>query len=148
MCMHYCLHLKRDLADLVYMMNEKEDAPKTIVFCRTRNDCAKVYSFLCKSAPRNTVSMYHSSLTQATKRQVQADFKSGTELRCLSATIAFGMVIGIKTCAVIVTMIIIYRAWTYLILNLWLCMAFLTPCLSYIRYNRQWCCEVLLAMLL
>lgn len=91
--MHYCLHLKRDLAGLVDLLNEEEeDAPKTIVFCRTKNDCAKVYSFMCKSAPRHTVSMYHSSLTQATKLRVHADFKSDTELKCLSATIAFGMV--------------------------------------------------------
>ena len=88
--------LKRDLAGLVDMLAEEEGAPKTIIFCRTKNDCSKVYSFVSKSICRgtNTVSMYHGSLSQATKSQVLADFKSGTELRCLSATIAFGMVKG------------------------------------------------------
>lgn len=70
-----------------------EQVPKTVVFCRTKNDCAKVYCFLNKSAStRNVISMYHSSLTQYTKALVQERFKSGSELRCLSATVAFGMV--------------------------------------------------------
>lgn len=69
-----------------------EEVPKTIVFCRTKNDCAKIYSFLCKSPPRHTVAMYHSSLTEATKNKMQEQFKCRGQLRCLSATIAFGMV--------------------------------------------------------
>ena len=73
---------------------ECEEVPKTIVFCRTKNDCVKVYNFLCKSSPKHAVTMYHSSLTQATRDKVQELFKSrGAILRCLSATIAFGMVI-------------------------------------------------------
>lgn len=73
-----------------------EEVPKTIVFCRTKNDSSKVYRFLHKSAHnKHAVSMYHSSLTQATKIQVQDNFKSGSQLRCLSATIAFGMVIHV-----------------------------------------------------
>ena len=66
--------------------------PKTLIFCCTRNDCAKVYGFLKKSAHRQ-VSMYHSTLTQTTKTEVQSSFRCGGRLRCLSATVAFGMVI-------------------------------------------------------
>ena len=89
----YCLHLKRDLAGVADLLSKDEEVvPKTIIFCRTKNDCAKVYSFLYKSSHSYAVSMYHSSLTQATKTQVQDSFKSRGQLKCLSATVAFGMV--------------------------------------------------------
>lgn len=66
--------------------------PKTIVFCKTKNICSKVYCCLSKTArDKSSVSMYHASLTQATKAQVHENFKSGSQLRCLAATIAFGM---------------------------------------------------------
>lgn len=77
------------------------EVPKTIFFCRTKNDCSKVYYHLAKAAVcKRTVSMYHASLTQATKAQLYDDFKSGVRLLCLSATIAFGMVINktVKQC--------------------------------------------------
>jgi superfamily II DNA helicase RecQ len=90
--------LKRDLPSLVDVLAEKEDAPNTIIFCRTKNDCSKVYSFVSKSICRHTVSMYHGSLSEATKSQVLADFTSDTELRCLSATITFGMVNIYRVC--------------------------------------------------
>lgn len=68
------------------------DVPKSIVFCRTKNDCSRIYLHLHKCAYQKTsVSMYHSSLTQMTKREVEHKFRNG-ELRCLSATVAFGMV--------------------------------------------------------
>lgn len=87
--------MKRDLDGLSCALKASTSAevPKTIVFCRTKNDAAKVYSLLLKSAnDKHSIDMYHSSLTQGTKRRVQDRFKSGTQLRCLSATIAFGMV--------------------------------------------------------
>lgn len=90
------ISIKRDLAGLAAVLSRTsvtEEVPKTIIFCRTKNDCSKVYCFLCKSAQnKDAVSMYHSSLTQVTKTQVQDNFKCGAQLRCLSATIAFGMV--------------------------------------------------------
>ena len=98
--LHYCLHPKRDLAGVAAMLGKAkevpEEVPKTIIFCRTKNDCAKVYSFLCKSLPRNTVSMYHSSISQSTRSTVQEQFRCSGQLRCLSATIAFGMVINLE----------------------------------------------------
>ena len=59
-----------------------------------------MYKFLSKSANKGIVTMYHSSLTQVTKTAVQNDFKAGTSLRCLSATVAFGMVRITKKVAV------------------------------------------------
>ena len=85
-------NIKRDLTGVANMLAEDEDILKTIIFCRTKNDCAKIYGFLCKSGDKHAVSMYHSSLTQGTKTQIQENFKSGGQLRCLSATVAFGMV--------------------------------------------------------
>lgn len=68
-------------------------APKTIVFCTTKNYCSKVYYCLSKGAcDKHAVSMYHASLTQDTKSKVHDNFKCGAQLRCLSATVAFGMV--------------------------------------------------------
>ena len=68
-------------------------APKTLVFCRTKNNCSNVYDYLMRgSCDKRAVSMYHASLTQATNSQVHDDFKCGSKLRCISATIAFGMV--------------------------------------------------------
>ena len=86
--------MKHDFGGLADILSKDEDqAPKTIVFCRTKNDCSKVYLFLRKCAyDKHSVSMYHSSLTQTTKAEIQNKFKSGDHLRCLSATIAFGMV--------------------------------------------------------
>ena len=75
------------------LSNSEREMPKTIIFCCTKNDCSKVYRHLAKAAVcKHTVSMYHASLTQDTKRQMLDDFKSGVQLLCLSATIAFGMV--------------------------------------------------------
>ena len=86
-------HPQRDLAGVAGMLrDDPEDMPKTIVFCRTKNDCAKVYNFLSKSARRHAVGMYHANLTQGTKAYVQEQFRCRSQLKCLSATVAFGMV--------------------------------------------------------
>lgn len=87
------LFLKRDLAGLSEVLGKSSmEVPKTIIFCGTKNNCSKVYCHLVKAANKSAVSMYHSSLTKATKTKIHDDFKSGTQLRCLAATIAFGMV--------------------------------------------------------
>lgn len=85
--------MKRDFAGITNILDLGQEMPKTIIYCRTKNDCSKVYLHLRKYARvKCLVTMYHSSLTPATKRDVQDKFKNGDELRCLSATIAFGMV--------------------------------------------------------
>lgn len=74
------------------LARKRKKSPKQSFFCRTKNDCAKVYKYLSKSADKDAVSMYHSSLTQDTKTKIESSFECGDQLRCLSATIAFGMV--------------------------------------------------------
>lgn len=68
--------------------------PKMIVYVQTKNAAWRVYSCLQKeSAKRSYVAVYHASLTQTTKLAVYEDFRSsGSSLRCLVATVAFGMV--------------------------------------------------------
>ena len=44
---------KRDLASLASVLSKARrpaEVPKTIIFCRTKNDAAKVYALLLKSA--------------------------------------------------------------------------------------------------
>ena len=56
-----------------------------------------VFTFLRDvSAHKNSVSMYHASQSNATKQFLQLSFRSSqTELRCICATVAFGMVGGL-----------------------------------------------------
>ena len=69
-----------------------EDIPKTIIFCHTKEVTCKVYEFLMRASPkRDYVAMYHANLTQHTKKYVYDNFRGG-QIRCISATIAFGMV--------------------------------------------------------
>ena len=59
----------------------------------TKNTACKVYSLLAKAAAnREYVNMYHASLTSDTKGKLYSDFKGQTQLCCLVATVAFGMV--------------------------------------------------------
>ena len=65
-----------------------------IVFTQTKNAAVKVYDTLSKASyKRHYVDMYHASLTPQTKSFAQQQFQtSESELRCLVATVAFGMV--------------------------------------------------------
>ena len=73
---------------------DPSEIPKTIIFTQTKDMASKVYDVLKKSAFKSHyVSMYHASLTQRTKSFVQRQFGTNEScLRCLVATIAFGMV--------------------------------------------------------
>lgn len=47
----------------------------------------------CHSAAKSSfVGAYHASLTQQTKSHVQQQFQGSSNMRCVVATIAFGMV--------------------------------------------------------
>lgn len=94
---YVCILLQQDLRTLSHTICTAEttlDIPKTIVFSHTKDDVYKVYSLLnAESKKAHSVSMYHASQSEETKKFIQATFKpSLSELRCLSATIAFGMV--------------------------------------------------------
>ena len=91
------LHLHRDLGTLASLLATADDLviiPKTIIFSQTKDEVYKVYKFLQTSAKhKHSVYMYHASQSVETKSFIQLTFKSTqTELRCLSATVAFGMV--------------------------------------------------------
>lgn len=70
------------------------DIPKTIVYVQTKDMVWKVYHFLQQAAlKRCYVGMYHANLTSHTKSVVHQDFRGpSSSLRCLVATVAFGMV--------------------------------------------------------
>ena len=69
-------------------------ATKMLVYAQTKNAACKVYEMLSKSVQnKRSVSMYHASLTPATKKQLHADFRHDSgDLQCLVTTVAFGMV--------------------------------------------------------
>lgn len=103
---HECLNLLhiaqtvyiyyRDLDGLSKTLSEDstDNKPKTIVYTLTKNDACRVFAFL-KSAARDKkcIGMYHANLTESTKTSVFNEFSQpSSRMRCLVATIAFGMV--------------------------------------------------------
>lgn len=79
------------------MLASKEDPcsiPKSLVFFESKKQTVDGYLFLQKSAARpHYVGAYHAGLTEDTKFFIRQNFSSRTtELRCLCATVAFGMV--------------------------------------------------------
>ena len=68
--------------------------PKTVIFFETKKQAVEGFVFLQKSAAqRHYVGAYHASLTEESKFFVRQNFSSRTtEMRCLCATVAFGMV--------------------------------------------------------
>ena len=84
------------------------------MFTQTKNIAYKVYGYLIQAAKdRQYVSMYHASLTEHTKNYLQSAFKGDNKLRCLVATIAFGMVRSFIMCACMGSLAAytVYRAW-------------------------------------
>lgn len=75
----------------------KTGAPKMLIYTLTKNAACKVYDMLSKSVHSSQcVSMYHASLTPATKTHMHSEFQKNGTLRCLVSTIAFGMVGHLK----------------------------------------------------
>ena len=68
--------------------------PKTLVFTQTKDQAWKIFHMLQgASTKKEYVGMYHASISQNTKTALQHLFKSDdSTLRCLVATVAFGMV--------------------------------------------------------
>ena len=83
---------QKDFQGMIASLQSKEilSVPKTIVFVQTKTMACKVFASLHRSAVgREHINMYHASL----KEYVRTEFaKSGSKLRCLVATVAFGMV--------------------------------------------------------
>ena len=104
------LFLQRDLGGLAHILATADDPstiPKTIIFSHTKDEVYNVFSFLRTHARhKHVVSMYHASQSEETKLFTQSNFGSAqTELKCLSATIAFGMVC---MCTLLTTYVRVY----------------------------------------
>lgn len=99
--------VKRDfgrLAHILEIANTSSAIPKTIIFSQNKDNVHSVYEFLhSASLSKKSVSMYHASQSQETKAFIQRNFRSSdSELRYLSATIAFGMGIDIPDVEIVV----------------------------------------------
>lgn len=92
------------------LQNNGKKAPKAIVFCFLRNDCAIIYEyFLQKLGKQNMAlfNMFTNVTDDATKKAIVSQFCSlESELRVVIATVAFGMGINCPD----VVKIIHYRA--------------------------------------
>lgn len=91
------LFLQRDLGQIARLMASTDEPtiiPKTVIFSQTKDEVYKVFKSLSALARhKHSVSMYHASQSEETKLFIQSTFRSpSSELRCLSATLAFGMV--------------------------------------------------------
>ena len=79
------------LAHLLSTANSPRDIPKTIIFSQTKENFYTTFSYLHGAA--KSIAMYHASQSQETKTSIQTRYaSSGTELKCICATIAFGLV--------------------------------------------------------
>ena len=85
-----------DFEGLVTCMKSTDphSIPKTLIFCQTKESAIKAYRLFLQYTPsKDTVSVFHASLTQSTKSIIVDNFQScNSSLRILVATIAFGMV--------------------------------------------------------
>lgn len=91
----YCNYFQADLSGIAHWLKTLSPAsvPKTIIFVPTKNVGCKLYSWLSKcTTSKHSVYLYHASLTQTTKVHIQSMFRKQCDLRCLVATVAFGMV--------------------------------------------------------
>ena len=91
------LFMQRDLGQLAHLIATTSDLsviPKTVIFSQTKDEVYKVFTLLNMLAKhKHPVMMYRASQSEETKSFVQSTFRSpSSELRCLSATIAFGMI--------------------------------------------------------
>ena len=82
----------RSLASGLRSAEHPQDFPKTIIFCQTKEITSKIYTYL-SCYQKDRIGMYHASLTKETRQHVYRLYcDPGSQLRCVIATIAFGMV--------------------------------------------------------
>ncbi|VDI69574.1 ATP-dependent DNA helicase RecQ [Mytilus galloprovincialis] len=87
------------LADLI---ENKENAKKTIIYCRNIAACANLYEHFyiniddALNFDSRLIAMFHRSTTEENKEQVLSEFpKQDSKLRLVFATVAFGMGVDI-----------------------------------------------------
>ena len=91
--MQCIIYHQQDFAGLKGCLKTSRDVPKTLIFCQTKDVVVKVYLALSQStAVQGSISMYHGSLSEATKAVIQHQFQQSHTLMCVVATIAFGLV--------------------------------------------------------
>lgn len=92
----FLLHMQRDLDGLAQKLGSQDphSIPKTVMFCRTKERAVRLYKFLSSTAyHEHYIGAYHASLTDDTRKFVYRNFVARCgELRCLCATVVFGMV--------------------------------------------------------
>lgn len=80
-----------------------ESIPKILIFAQTKDIAWKIYHTLSATAiDKHYVGFYHASLTNETKQFYQQQYSSPSNLRCLVATVAFGMVCFLTVKSIIV----------------------------------------------
>ena len=88
------LFMQLDLGQLAHLIATTSDLsviPKTVIFPQTKDEVFTLLNTLAKH--KHLVSMYHASQSEETKSFIQSTFRSpSSELRSLSATIAFGII--------------------------------------------------------
>lgn len=66
--------------------------PKMVIYCQTKELSVSLHRLLRINAS-SAVAVYHASLTEETKKAVYEEFcHPGSQIRCLIATVAFGLV--------------------------------------------------------
>ena len=91
-----CGYVQRDLDGLTTLLKSTStyDIPKTLLYVSSKNMACKIYHFLkIASSDKHSVGIYHADLTRSYKSSVCQQFSAVTSrMRCLVATVAFGMV--------------------------------------------------------
>ena len=96
--MNACVQIfqQRDLHGISSMLKSPNTfiIPKMLIYVQTKDMAWKVYIHLQRQC---VTGIYHANITQTTKAAVYREFRSsGSPLKCLIATVAFGMVCGKK----------------------------------------------------
>ena len=88
------IYIQNELGGVASKLHSCKNAEKQLFICNTKHVVVKLYNFQSKAAcVQSMVSMYHATLTEETKRFLsQQFFLPSSDLWCLVATVAFGMV--------------------------------------------------------
>jgi ATP-dependent DNA helicase RecQ len=85
---------------LVTKLTSDQQCERTIVFCKSIKDCAKIYNMLIQELPQSRhtfVQMFHSCTTESVKDKIRIDMEdSAGTVRVLVATNAAGMGVNYK----------------------------------------------------
>ena len=89
----------KDIESDIYHLLKKYKKEYIIVYCKTRDDTDKITDIINKLGIKS--SAYHAGLSNKSREEVQNDFIDG-KIKCIVATVAFGMGINIKNIRLVV----------------------------------------------